>query len=106
MESPDEDITPSDAHAAPPTNMQGPVTRARMRQLNLEVRSFLRDHFHTFENRLLLNVVSFLRNIGEAREEVGGSIGGTDDQLGHPIEAGGLVQYDFESASISRINLP
>ena len=33
----DEDITPSDAPADPPTIMQGPMTRAQMRQLNLEV---------------------------------------------------------------------
>ena len=46
MES-DEDITPSDAPAAdPPTIMQGPMTRARRRQLNLEVSSFLSDPFH------------------------------------------------------------
>ena len=31
----DEDITPSDVPANPPTVMQGPMTRARMRQLNL-----------------------------------------------------------------------
>ena len=47
---PDEDITPSDVPADPPTVMQGPMTRARMRQLNLEVSSFLSDSFHTFEN--------------------------------------------------------
>jgi hypothetical protein len=44
----DEDITPSNALADPPTNMQGPITRARMRQLNLEVSSFLSDHFQYF----------------------------------------------------------
>ena len=43
----DEDITPSDAPADPPTIMQGPMTRARRRQLNLEVSSFLSDPFHT-----------------------------------------------------------
>ena len=31
----DKDITPSDVPADPPTVMQGPMTRARMRQLNL-----------------------------------------------------------------------
>ena len=56
----DEDITPSD----PPNNMQGPMTHARMCQLNLEVSSFLSDHFHTFKNRLLPNDVIFFRNIG------------------------------------------
>jgi hypothetical protein len=58
----DEDITPSDAPTDPPTNMQGPMTRARMRQLNLEV-LFLSDPFYIIENRLLPNNVIFLRNI-------------------------------------------
>ena len=50
--------------------MQGPMTRARKRQLNLEVSSFLSDTFHTFENRLLPNDVILLRNIGELEEVV------------------------------------
>ena len=29
------------------------MARARMRQFNLEVNSFTRDYFHSFENRLL-----------------------------------------------------
>ena len=60
----DEDITPLDVPADPPTIMQGPMTRARMHQLNLELSSFLSDRFHTFENRLLPNDVILLRNIG------------------------------------------
>ena len=43
LTDPDEDITSLDVPADPPTVMQGPMTRARMRQLNLEVSSFLRD---------------------------------------------------------------
>ena len=58
----DEDITPSDVPADPPTVMQGPMTRARMRQLNLEVSSFLSDPFYTFENRLLPNDVIFFKH--------------------------------------------
>ena len=64
----DEDITPSDVPTDPPTIMQGPMTRARMRQLNLEVSSFLSDPFYTFENRLLPNDVILLRNIREGYE--------------------------------------
>jgi hypothetical protein len=75
----DEDITPSDALADPPTIMQGPMTRARRRQLNLEVSSFLSDPFHTFENRLLPNDVILIRNIGEGHEELRGRGGGNDD---------------------------
>ena len=59
--------------------MQGPMTQARMRQLNLEVSSFLSDSFHTFENRLLPNDVILLRNIGEGHEGLRGSGGGDDD---------------------------
>ena len=101
-----EDITPSDAPPDPPTIMQGPMTQARMRQLNLEVSSFLSNHFHTFENRLLSNDVNLLRNIGEGHEELGGRDGGKYDQQGRPTLAGGLVQHGFESASASRTSLP
>ena len=75
-----------------------------MCQLNLEVSLFLSDHFHTFENRLLPNNVIFLRNIREGHEELGD--GGKDDQQGRPTEAGGLVQHEFEYASVSRTSLP
>ena len=64
--------------------MQGPMTRAQMRQLNLEVSSFLSDPFHTFENRLQPNDVIFLRNIEEGQEGLRGCGGGDDDQQGHP----------------------
>ena len=37
----DEDITSSEVPTDPPTIMQGPMTQARKRQLNLEVSSFL-----------------------------------------------------------------
>ena len=77
-----------------------------MRQLNLQVSSFLSDPFHTFDNRLLPNDVIFLRNIGEGHEGLGGSGGGDDDQQGHPTQAGGSVQQEFESASASRTSLP
>ena len=86
--------------------MQGPMTRARMRQLNLEVSSFLRDSFHTFDNRLLPNDVILLRNIGDGHEGLRGHGGGNDDQQGRPIETGVLIQHDFESASASRTSLP
>ena len=102
----DEDITPSDVPTNPPTVMQGPMTRARMRQLNLEVSSFLSDPFHTFENRLLPNDVILLRNIGEGQEGLRGRGGGDDDQQGRPTQAGGPVQHEFESASASRTSLP
>jgi hypothetical protein len=82
------------------------MTRAQIRQLNLEVSSFLSDHFHTFYNRLLLYDVILLRNIGEGHAELRGRGGGKDDQQGRPTQAEGPVQHDFESASASRTNLP
>ena len=101
----DEDITPSDVPVDPPTVMQGPITRARMRQLNLEVSSFLSDSFHTFENRLLHNDVILLRNIGEGHEGLRGRGGGDDDQQGRPTETEGPIQHDFKSASVFRTSL-
>ena len=77
-----------------------------MRQLNLEVSSFLSDPFHTFENRLLPNDVILLSNIGEGHEGLRGCGGGEDDQQGRPTGTGGPVQHDFESASASRTSLP
>jgi hypothetical protein len=70
-----------------------------MHQLNLEVSSFLSDPFHTFENRLLPNNVTLLRNIEEGHEELEGRCGGEEDQQGCPTQPGGSVQLDFESAS-------
>ena len=102
----DEDLTPLDVPAGPPTVMQGPLTRARMHQLNLEMSSFLSDPFHTFENRLLPNDVILLRNIGEGHEGLRGRGGGIDDQQGRSTETGGPVQHDFESTSAFRTSLP
>ena len=73
-----------DVPADPPTIMQGTMTRARMRQINLQVSAFLSDPFHTFENRLLPNDVILLRNIGEGQEGLRGRGGGDDDKQGRP----------------------
>ena len=59
--------------------MHGPMTRARIRKLNLDVISFLTDPFHSFENRLLPNDVILIRNIGEGHEGLRGRGGGNDD---------------------------
>ena len=63
----DEDITSSDAHETP-LDIQGPITRARAQQLNLEVRSFLSTSFYDFENRLLSHDYIVIRNKGEDQE--------------------------------------
>ena len=89
----------------PPTVMQGLMTRARMRQLNLEVSSFLSDPFHKFENRLLPNDVILVRNIEESYEELGERYRGGEDQQGRPTQARGPVQLKLEPISGSRTSL-
>ena len=83
-----------------------------MRQLNLEVSSFLSDPFHTFENRLLPNDVVLLRNIGEGHDEditpSHTSQGEEEVQHGHPIHlshGGGPVQLKLEPIPGSRTSM-
>jgi hypothetical protein len=64
----DEDITYFDAHNTSPLDIQGPITRARARQLNSEVSSFLSTSTYDFENRLLPNDYIVIRNQGEDQE--------------------------------------
>ena len=92
--------------------MQGPMTRARMRQLNLEASSFLSDPFHTFDNRLLPNDVILLMNIGEGHDEditpSHTSQGEEEVQHGRTIHlshGGGPVQLKLEPISGYRISL-
>jgi hypothetical protein len=61
----DEDITPSHRHNDPLLDIQGPITRARVRHLNLEVSSFLSNSLYDSENRLLPNDYIVLRYEGE-----------------------------------------
>ena len=72
-----------------------------MRQLNLEVSSFLSDPFHSFENRLLPNDVILLTNIGEGHEILGEKCGGREDQQEHPRQAG-EAQSNSSSSSLPR----
>ena len=66
-EEDDEDITPSDTHT-PPVATQGPMTRARARQLHHQVSSFLRAFMCDSKNGLLFNDVIILRNYGEDQQ--------------------------------------
>jgi hypothetical protein len=81
----DEDITPLDTNNNPPLIVQGPITRARARQLNLEVSSFLNSSSYDYENRLLPNDYIVIRNHGEG-------LGGVEDQQGHTSQEGGPNQ--------------
>jgi hypothetical protein len=76
----DEDITPSHTYNDPLLDIQGPITRARAHQLNLEVSSFLSNSLYDFENKLLPNDYIVLRNEGEIQETHGGGLGGVEDQ--------------------------
>jgi len=52
-----------------PNSLEGPMTRARARHLNYEVRSFLMLHTNIHENGMLLKSydVLLLRNMGSAQ---------------------------------------
>ena len=98
----DEDKTPSDTPADPPTTLQGSITRARARQLNLNVSLFLRTSLHGFENRLLPNDCIMIRNLGEEFNILGEELEGVVDQQGSPSQVGSSVQFEFKYASASR----
>jgi hypothetical protein len=98
----DEDITPLDAQDDPPLDIQGPITRARARQLNLYVSSFLSKSFYDFENRLLPSDYIMLRNHGDDQGIHKGRLGGVEDQQGRPSQGGGQNSLDFEPISKSR----
>jgi len=77
---PDEDITPTDTNDTPQVSIQGPITRAHTRQLNLQVSSFLSNVYCEFDNRLLPNDLIVLRNKGEDHKGRGEDLGGVEDQ--------------------------
>ena len=58
----DEDITLIDTNNTPQVDVQGPITRARARLLNLQVSSFLSNYSCEFENSLLPNDLIAHRN--------------------------------------------
>ena len=68
----DEDIPHVDATTAPTaTHIQGPMTRARAKQLNYQVLSFLGTIPHIHENMMLpkSDMYLLLRNIGSSMDE-------------------------------------
>jgi hypothetical protein len=93
-----------DAHNTPPLDIQGPITRARAQQLNLEVSSLLNSSFYNFENRLLPNDYIVIRNMGEDQGEAREDLGGAQVQQGRPSHQ---IQVEAESKSTSRqIRIP
>ena len=102
----DEGITPMDTNDTSQVDIQGPITRAHARQLNLQVSSFLSNYFCEFENSLLPNNLIILRNKGEDQQERGGRPwrhGGPARTFGS--RCGGPNQFDFISVSDSSNNL-
>jgi hypothetical protein len=102
----DEEITHLDAHNTSPLDIQGPITRARARQLNSEVSSFLSTSIYDFENRLLPNDYIMIKNQGEDQEMHGEGLGGVEVQQESASQVGDPIQVDFESTSQSRSSLP
>ena len=83
-------------------DVQGPITRARARLLNLHVSSFLSNYSCDFMNSLLPNDLIILRNKGEDQQGHGEGLGGVEDQQGCPDQDGGPNQFDFVSVSDSK----
>jgi hypothetical protein len=104
-EEDDEDITHLDAHNTRPLDIQGPITRAHARQLNLEVSSFLSTSTYNFKNRLLPNDYIVIRNQGEDQEMQVEGRGGVEVQQGSASQVRDPIQVDFESTSESRTSL-
>ena len=71
-----------DTNDPPQDDIQGPITRARARQLNLQVSSFLSNVYCESENRFLPNDLIVLRNKEEDQQGRGEDLGGVEDQQG------------------------
>jgi hypothetical protein len=89
----DEDI--SSLHT-----MQGPITRARARQLDLQVHSNLVNCFS--ELTLGSMNVLLIRNNGEDQQGLGEGQEVKEEELGRPHQGRVHVQLDFDSTSDSR----
>ena len=88
-----------DINDTPQEDIQGPITRARARQLNLQVSSFLSNVYCESENRFLPNDLIVLRNKEEDQQGRGEGLGGVEDQQGHRDQDGGPNRFDFVSVS-------
>jgi len=91
-----------DVQDDPTLDIQGPIPRARARQLNLQVSLFLSKSLYNFENKLLPNDYIVLRNHGEDQGMRKVWLGGVENQQGRPSEGGGPNRVDFEPVSESR----
>jgi hypothetical protein len=80
--------------------MQGPITRARARQLDLHVRSNLVNCFLEFT--LGFMPVLLIRNNGEDQQGLVEGQGLKKEELGRPHQRGVHVQLNLDSTSDSR----
>jgi hypothetical protein len=95
----DEDITPLDTNNTSQVDIQGPITCARARQLNLQMISLLRNYSCAFESSMLPNDLIILRNEGEDQQGHVKNLGGMEDQRGRPDQDGSPNRFDFISVS-------
>jgi hypothetical protein len=77
--------------------MQGPITRARARQLDLQVCSNLVNCSKLGSMHVLL-----IRNNRKDQQGLGEGQGVKEEELGYPHQGGVQVQLDFDSTSDSR----
>jgi hypothetical protein len=98
----DEDITTAHIHKNPPSSIEGPITRARARQLNLEVSSFLSTHSSNLENRLLPYECLLIINQGDDQDILEEGHRRVGDQQGRPSRGEGPNQDYYGSVSESR----
>jgi hypothetical protein len=83
--------------------MNGPITRSRARQLNLQVRSTLVNCV----SELMLGDMDVLmiRNLGEDQQGLGKGLGVEEEQQGCPQQEGDQVRLGCDSISGSRTSL-
>jgi hypothetical protein len=96
LEQDDEDIT--SIHT-----MNGPITRSRARQLNLQVRSTLVNCVSELTFGAM--DVLMIRNLGEDQKGLWKGLGVEEEQQGHPQQEGDQVRLGCDSISGSRTSL-
>jgi hypothetical protein len=101
----DEDITPMDTNNTTQVDIQGPITRARARQLNLQVISFLRNYSCAFTSSMLPNDLIVLSNEGEDHQGRGKGLGArrTSENIRIKMKAQtGSTSFQFRTPGTAR----
>jgi hypothetical protein len=87
----DEDIP---THDDSPIAIQGPITRARARQLLYQVKSFLSSTPCQLQDRLLPNKILIVRSEGQAYEVLKNHLGGAQGRRQGAGQETGCAQQD------------